>query len=63
MSHPRLPIIIQPILDDYRSMMSQQLPGLLNGFYVVGSTALDGFDENFEDDHSSELSKIYHSGM
>ena len=48
-THPRLPLPVQPLLDEFLSRMGQQLPGLLVGFYVVGFIALGGFDEHFSD--------------
>jgi hypothetical protein len=46
--HP-LPEIIRPVLDDYLAQMDEHLPGLLAGFYLVGSIALDGYAAKFSD--------------
>ncbi len=45
----RIPEHIQPTLHNYLSLMSQQLPGLLNAFYLEGSIALGEFNEKFSD--------------
>lgn len=45
----RIPEPVQPLLECYISAMEQQLPGLLRGFYIVGSIALNGFNERFSD--------------
>lgn len=44
--HPRVPEPVQLIMEDYISLMNKQLPGWLNGFYLVGSAALGEFKEN-----------------
>jgi hypothetical protein len=45
----RVPPSIQPLLDDYISRVNEQLPGLLQAFYLEGSIALEGFNERFSD--------------
>ena len=45
----RIPEPIQPVLQNYLSLMNQQLPGVLQAFYVEGSIALGGFNERFSD--------------
>ena len=47
--HPRIPSPIRPTLQEYLAAMDQQIPGLLNAFYVEGSIALGGFNERFSD--------------
>src|SRR5262249_45630361 len=47
--NPRIPNIIEPLLDDYLSLSRQYLPGFVNAFYLVGSIALDGFNERWSD--------------
>jgi hypothetical protein len=44
-----VPASIQPILDDYISLVNQHLPDLLRAFYIEGSIALGGFNERFSD--------------
>lgn len=46
---PRVPEPIQPVIADYSSLTSKQLPNLLSGFYLVGSIALGEFNERFSD--------------
>jgi hypothetical protein len=45
----RTPKPVQPSLDCYISSVEQQLPGLIQGFYVIGSIALNGFNERLSD--------------
>ena len=45
----RIPESIRPILENYLSLVKGQLPDLLSALYLVGSTALDGFNERFSD--------------
>jgi hypothetical protein len=45
----RIPEPIQPVLQNYLSLVNQQLPGVLQAFYVEGSIALGGFNERFSD--------------
>ena len=47
--HRRIPERIRPVLQNYLSRVDQQLPGLMKAFYVVGSIALDGFNDRFSD--------------
>lgn len=47
--YQHIPKPIQPILDKYVLLANQDLPNLINGFYIVGSIALDGFNERFSD--------------
>jgi hypothetical protein len=49
MTNPRLPEPLHPLLEEYLSLMQQQLPGFLTAFYIVGSIALDGFNERLSD--------------
>jgi len=49
MINQRIPKAVQPTLERYISSVEQQLPGLIQGFYIVGSIALDGFNERFSD--------------
>jgi hypothetical protein len=49
MTSPDLPETIRPGIEDYLAQVESRLPGLLYGFYVVGSLALESFDEKFSD--------------
>jgi len=44
-----LPEPVQPVIEDYISLVGHQLPGWINAFYIVGSIALDEFNEQFSD--------------
>ena len=44
-----LPTSIQPITENYISLVNKQVPDLINSFYIVGSIALDEFNEQFSD--------------
>ncbi len=48
-SYARIPEPLQPLLADYSAQIEQTLPGLLNGFYIVGSIALGEFNMRFSD--------------
>lgn len=45
----RVPEVIQPILQNFNSLISQQLPDLMKAFYLEGSIALEEFNERFSD--------------
>jgi hypothetical protein len=45
----RIPKSIHATLENYLSLVNGQLPDLISAFYVVGSIALDGFNERFSD--------------
>ena len=45
----RIPEPIQPLLQNYLLQVNQQTPNLVMAFYIEGSIALDGFNENFSD--------------
>jgi hypothetical protein len=47
--HSRIPELVTPLLDSYMSLMNTELPGLMCGFYIQGSIALDAFNEHFSD--------------
>ena len=47
--HERFPEVLRPVLDDYLAQVDTHLPDLLTSFYVVGSLALDGFNEKYSD--------------
>jgi hypothetical protein len=49
MINQRIPESVRPILEDYLSLTNKELPDLIGGFYIVGSIALDGFNERFSD--------------
>jgi hypothetical protein len=49
MMHPRLPSVIAHILQEYLDQVREQLPGLLQGFYLEGSIALGRFNERQSD--------------
>ncbi|HLO31711.1 MAG TPA: nucleotidyltransferase domain-containing protein [Anaerolineales bacterium] len=40
---------IRPILENYVHSISEDLPNLSAGFYIVGSIAWDEFNERFSD--------------
>jgi hypothetical protein len=46
---PKIPDIIQPLLERYLALTGNRLPGLITGFYLTGSIALGGFNERFSD--------------
>jgi hypothetical protein len=45
----RIPEHIRPTIQDYISLVNQQIPGLMEGFYVEGSIALGEFNEHLSD--------------
>lgn len=45
----RIPPAIRNLLNDYLALLDRQLPGLVTGLYLHGSSALDAFDENHSD--------------
>lgn len=45
----RIPHLIHPLLDDYISLTTKELPGFLTAFYLHGSIALDAFQESLSD--------------
>jgi hypothetical protein len=45
----RIPKSICPALENYLSLVRGKLPDLMSAFYIVGSIALDGFNERFSD--------------
>jgi hypothetical protein len=45
----RVPDLLIPVFDTYLQMIDQQLPGLLDAFYLEGSLALGAFDERWSD--------------
>lgn len=47
--NPRIPQMIQPMLDTYFRLMDQCLPGFLSAFYLHGSIALGAFDPRYSD--------------
>jgi hypothetical protein len=49
MINQRIPEPVRPILEHYVSLTNKQLSGLFSGFYIVGSIALNGFNERFSD--------------
>jgi hypothetical protein len=49
MINQRIPEPVRPILENYVFLANKELPDLISGFYVVGSIALDGFNERFSD--------------
>jgi len=59
--HPRIPSPIWPALQEYLSAMDQKIPGLLSAFYVEGSIALGGFNEQFSDIDFLAILKRYPS--
>ncbi|MBL8077306.1 MAG: DUF4111 domain-containing protein [Anaerolineales bacterium] len=49
MINQRIPKPIRPILENYVLLTNKELPDLIGGFYIVGSIALDGFNEQYSD--------------
>jgi hypothetical protein len=49
MIHQRIPERIHPTLEHYVFLTNKELPDFLAGFYIVGSIALDGFNEQYSD--------------
>lgn len=49
MTSRRIPVPVLSILENYAALAEQECPGLIRAFYVVGSVALDGYDEQFSD--------------
>ena len=49
MINPRIPEPVRPLLENYVSAIHKDLPGLMAGLYIVGSIALDGFNEQHSD--------------
>jgi hypothetical protein len=45
----RIPVLIQPLIMDYIGLLDRQAPGLVTGFYLVGSIALGGFNLRLSD--------------
>ncbi len=45
----KIPEVIQPVLTDYTRRMEQLLPGLMTGFYLHGSIALEAFNPRWSD--------------
>lgn len=61
MIHQRIPERIRPTLESYISRTSAELPGLIGSFYLVGSIALDGFNEQYSDiDFVAVLNRAAH---
>lgn len=44
-----IPALVQPVLDAYIDLAGRRVPGLLEGFYLHGSLALDAFDPRLSD--------------
>ncbi len=49
MINQRIPEPVRPILENYILLTNKELPNVIGGFYIVGSIALDGFNEQFSD--------------
>jgi len=45
----QIPEPVRSTLEDYVFLINKELPDLINGFYLVGSIALDGFNKRFSD--------------
>jgi hypothetical protein len=45
----RIPVVIRPLLDEALSGLDRELSGLVEGFYLVGSVALGGFNPRISD--------------
>ncbi|MBN9392453.1 MAG: DUF4111 domain-containing protein [Chloroflexi bacterium] len=44
-----LPEVVRPLLDEYLALLEEKLPGLVGGFYLQGSLALDAFNARLSD--------------
>jgi hypothetical protein len=44
-----IPEPVRPTIQDHVSLVNEQIPGLIQAFYVEGSIALGGFNEHFSD--------------
>jgi len=49
MINPRIPQPVRPILEKYVALSEEKLPGFIHAFYIVGSIALNGFNQRFSD--------------
>lgn len=47
--NPRVPTLVQPLIDDYTNQMEQQLAEFITAFYIVGGIALGEFNEELSD--------------
>jgi hypothetical protein len=47
--NPRVPELIQPLLEAYMHLMAKELPSFLTGFYLHGSITLDAFSAQLSD--------------
>lgn len=47
--NPRVPALLQPLVQAYLLQIEQALPGFVCGFYLVGSVALGGFNSRHSD--------------
>src|SRR5690349_6911442 len=45
----RIPEAIQPLLHEYLKLVNRRIPNYMNAFYIEGSIALGGFNEQFSD--------------
>ena len=58
--HPRIPELLAAPLDEYMGLINIELPGLMCGFYIQGSIALDAFNEHFSDiDFITVVGRVY----
>jgi hypothetical protein len=46
---PRIPALLQPLLQEYICLLERDTPGLVSAFYLVGSIALDAFNPRHSD--------------
>lgn len=44
-----VPEVVKPLLDEYLALLEEKLPGLVGGFYLQGSLALDAFNVRLSD--------------
>src|SRR5688572_24284488 len=45
----RIPVVVQPIIENYVIRLNEHIPDGLYGFYIVGSIALGEFNPYFSD--------------
>jgi hypothetical protein len=48
-TNPPIPVLLNPLLQEYNRRLEQDSPGLVRAFYLVGSLALDAFNPRLSD--------------
>lgn len=44
-----VPAVLTSLVDEFLALLEEKLPGLVGGFYLQGSLALDAFNERWSD--------------